>query len=536
MSKKPNILCFVTDDQPREWFNCTPKGKDAQGRSLSLTPTLDALATRATVLDNLYTPSPLCVPSRFAYLTGYYPSRAKNDWFTDLHKLHNHTFIHQEPKITPAITSVAQRFKDLGYRTGAVGKNHAIEVKDWKMLSRDDDPADPVTNAIIEQNRLLVQEAYYAAGFDHAKRIYHTNPSVYPLKIGVHNMEWLVEDACNFIDSTGEEPFFLYFASTLPHGPRQGWKHNPLATPDGMLNELPNTSMPPRHTIPERLAAAGYNEEDNRGDLLWLDDGLKAVLDKLQQRGLLENTIIYFGTDHGIHAKASVYEPGVHITGIFSGPGIRSGVVSEALCTIPDITSTLLDLAGYPIHNTDMDGVSLRPVLKGKQATIHDSIYLEFGHTRTVIQDGWKYVALRYSDYTRNMPLATRQAWLDAAEDYLIRCHEGITFRNNNPMGPFGQSGYIPDGWSHESIAMRSQPNYYDADQLYYLTDDPLESTNLANNPTYKDRLRHMQHLLQQHLQNKPGGFAEFKEPIHQTITPEERNHLGHQLMKVVFH
>lgn len=536
MSKKPNILCFVTDDQPREWFNCTPVGKDAQGRPLSLTPTLDALAARATVVDNFYTPSPLCVPSRFAYLTGYYPSRAKNAWFTDLHKLHHHTFIHQEPKITPATTSVAQRFKELGYRTGAIGKNHAIEVKDWKMLSRDDDPADPAITKTIERNRSLVQQAYYAAGFDHAERIYHTNPSVYPLKIGVHNMEWLVEDACNFIDSTGEEPFFLYFASTLPHGPRQGWKHNPLATPDGMLSELPHTSMPARHTIPERLAAAGYNEEENRGDLLWLDDGLKAVLDKLEERGLLDNTIIYFGTDHGIHAKASVYEPGVHITGMFAGPGIREGALSEALCTIPDIAPTLLDLAGYPLQKADLDGASLRPLLEGTKDSVHESIYLEFGHTRTVIQDGWKYIALRYSDYVRSMPLTTRQAWLDAAEDYLIRCHEGITFRNNNPMGPFGQSGYIPDGWSHEGVAMRSYPHYYDADQLYYLPEDPTERINLAADPAHQERLAHMQALLREHLQDKPGGYAEFKASTEPTITAAERNALGRELMKVVFH
>ncbi|MFP4156930.1 MAG: hypothetical protein ACLFU4_04865 [Opitutales bacterium] len=52
MKKRPNILCFVTDDQPREWFNCTPKGKDARGRSLSLTPTLDT-AERAKIGDHL---------------------------------------------------------------------------------------------------------------------------------------------------------------------------------------------------------------------------------------------------------------------------------------------------------------------------------------------------------------------------------------------------------------------------------------------------------------------------------------------------
>jgi arylsulfatase A-like enzyme len=535
MKKKPNILCFVTDDQPREWFNCTSKGKDAQGRGLSLTPTLDSLAERSVVFDNLYTPSPLCVPSRFAYLTGCYPSRAKNDWFTDLHRLHNHTFVHQEAKITPDLPTIAQRMQEQGYKTGAVGKNHAIEVKGWKMLSLSDDPHDPDIAQEIDSNRHKVKEAYYAAGFDYVESIYHTNPSVHPKAIGVHNMEWLVEGACKIIDNCKEEPFFLYLASTLPHGPREGWKHDPLATPDGHLSEPPETTMPPRQTIPERLQAAGYDEESNRGDLLWLDDGLKAVLDKLEANGQLENTLIYFGTDHGIDAKASVYEPGVHITGMFTGPGVDCARTSEALCTLPDIPVTLLDFAGG--DSSGMDGHSLRPVLTGETEQVHDSIYLEFGHTRTIIKDGWKYVALRYSDYTRKMDLDTRKAWLESAEAYLRRCNEPFTFKNNDPEAAFGQSGYIPDGWSHERIAMNNYPHYYDPDQLYDLEEDPGERQNLANDPAHAARLEEMKKLLCNHLENKAGGFAEFKTTTsYPDLNAAERAKIGDQLMQVVFH
>ena len=534
MKPRPNILCFVTDDQPPEWFNCSSAGKSPGGRPLSLTPTLDRLANSGTVLDQLHTPSPLCVPSRFAYLTGNYPSRARNDWFEDLHKLHNHTFIHQEPKITRTDTTLANRLKDVGYRTGAIGKNHAVEVPDWEMLPRDADPTTKTIQDKLLENKRRVQEAYHAAGFDYAERIFHTNPSANPEKTGAHNMEWLVEGACDFIAKPSEKPFFLFFASTIPHGPREGWKHDPLATPDGLLKSAPVTTMPDRASIPQRLAQAGYDEEENRGDLLWLDDGLRAVLEALEASGQLENTLIYFGTDHGIDAKASAYEPGVRITGLFSGSNILAGRCSDALCVIPDISATLLDYAG--LDTDGIDGESLRPLLEGQEEKIHDSIYLEFGHTRTVIAGKWKYIALRYSEYAKGMDLETRQAWLDAAEAYLEKCHEPFTFKTNDPWGPFGHSGYIPDGWSHERIAMERYPHYYDADQLYDLKNDPGEENNLADLPEHKERLEEMKTLLKDQLSNKSGGFGEFKEENFSEMNAETRAEIGRRLMQTVFH
>jgi arylsulfatase A-like enzyme len=184
-----------------------------------------------------------------------------------------------------------------------------------------------------------------------------------------------------------------------------------------------------------------------------------------------------------------------------------------------------------------MDGRSLRPVLAGEAEQIHDSIYLEFGHSRTVIKDGWKYVALRYSDYTREMDLDTRKAWLEAAEAYLRRCNEPFTFKNNDPHGAFGQSGYIPDGWSHERIAMKNYPHYYDPDQLYHLAEDPDERHNLAKDPAFADVLEKMKQRLCEHLENKPGGFAEFKTTTsYPDLDAGERAKIGDQLMQVVFH
>ena len=95
-------------------------------------------------------------------------------------------------------------------------------------------------------------------------------------------MEWIVDGALNFFDqaATKNKPFFLYFATTISHGPdRLGTKHkgNPLATPIGFLDK-PLEVMPERATLELRISEAGLAQD--RSDILWLDDGIGAMLNK----------------------------------------------------------------------------------------------------------------------------------------------------------------------------------------------------------------------------------------------------------------
>ena len=77
---------------------------------------------------------------------------------------------------------------------------------------------------------------------------------------------------------------------------------------------------------------------------------------------------------------------------------------------------------------------------------------------------------------------------------------------------------------------------YYDPDQLYNLENDPSESTNLATVPENAAKLEHMKALLTEHLADKAGGFAEFKEDPHASLPEAERAKIGDALMQVVFH
>ncbi|MCG8377368.1 MAG: sulfatase-like hydrolase/transferase, partial [Chlorobiales bacterium] len=273
-SSRPNIILLVSDDQRRDQANFLP-----EGRGKNLTPNLDRLAAEGLVLPALYTPSTACVPSRFSLLTGNYAGRATNQWMRALRRMHGHTFVHQEPNVTIDTRTIAKDLKQLGYTTGAVGKNHVIEAPGYRKVDARERLDDPKVLERLQQNQEACRAAYHAAGFDFAERFYHTNPRVIgPPAIQVHNLDWINEAALKFIDQNHSKPFFLYYAVTTPHGPHRGFKSNPLATPVGLLRKKP-AGLPLRATILERLKQKSFDEE--AGDMLWFDDCVGSLLAKL---------------------------------------------------------------------------------------------------------------------------------------------------------------------------------------------------------------------------------------------------------------
>ena len=132
--------------------------------------------------------------------------------------------------------------------------------------------------------------------------IYNNNPPYIGIKeVGVHNMDWMAFSVLNFIEENKSNPFFLYFATTVPHGPTEAnraWNADPSITA-GYLDNIPNV-LPARKTIPERLIKD--SQPTLAEDLLWLDI-LGALIKKLEKEKILNNTIIFFFSDHGQDLK-----------------------------------------------------------------------------------------------------------------------------------------------------------------------------------------------------------------------------------------
>jgi arylsulfatase A len=184
----------------------------------------------------------------------------------------------------------------------------------------------------------------------------------------------------DFIEAhaSGDKPFFAYYPMMLPHAP----------------------FVP----TPRTKGAKGWREQDPRyfRDMVeYTDELVGRVVDKLEQLGLRENTLVIFLGDNGTNrdvtstlvdgtvirgGKGQTTDYGTHVPMIVSWPGtVPAGFVSEGLVDFSDILPTLHAVAGYrPDANRIRDGVNLLPVLHGERPTTREWIYSWYAHDEGV--------------------------------------------------------------------------------------------------------------------------------------------------------
>jgi arylsulfatase A len=502
---RPNIVFIITDDVQRSMFNALP-----EGRGRNLTPSLDRLVREGVLMEGQHVASAVCTPSRYNVLTGCYASRA-------LKVGHNEqAVVAFTTHIGPDQVTLPKLLQNAGYRTAMVGKNHVIEAPGLPDIPLEADPRDPAVVSALREFKPTYEEAIRRAGFDFVGGSYPANPDeLLPRALRVHNMDYVAGGALQFLDEqTPDNPFFLYFATTLPHGPvaaERSWNSDPRATPFGMRDE-PVAVLPPRATIPERLAVAGLAPSASENDaamMLAVDDAIGALLERLRERGLLENTIVIFFNDHGCDAKGTLYQGGLQFPSVvWRVGGFPVGSRSEILVSNVDFAPTLLDMAGVGFDPRQFDGASFREALMGGRMKDDRVLYAEMGFSRSVRIGDWKYLAVRYPEAVANMPLEERRRRL---EEWNAHLHErGITAVTTDPEARFSHLTAIPGGAHAEHSSTGGKPHYYDPDQLFNLAEDPLETRNLARDPAYSGHLARMQDLLRQQVRDLPGTFGEF--------------------------
>lgn len=503
---KPNIVFFIADDMFPEMFNCLD-----EGRGKNLTPNIDRLVSEGVVMMGQHVVSPVCTPSRYNCLTGRYASRAVNSGFLyTTKKAGGQTVIEWNTFITDKDVTLPKLLQSGGYTTGMVGKNHVVEVSGLKHFpDYHANAKDPKIVAKLKENSKKVKNQIRKAGFDYVENIYNNNPNFIGLgELAVQNLDWTTKGGLDFIDANASDPFFLYFATTVPHGPTEAdrsWNADPLKTEEGYLDE-PLNVLPPRKSIPRRLKKAGLAGK-NKENLLWLDDSLGALIKKLEQHNLMDNTLIVFFNDHGQNAKGTVYQGGVYNPSIvWKKGGFKCGSVSKAQISNVDFAPTILDYAGVDYSDVDFDGMSFKPVLDGKTDKARNSLYFELGYARGILKGKWKYLAVRYPEHLENMSPAERQRVLD--EYNADRKRRGVEMVNTDPSKPFSHLSAIPGGGHAEYNSTGKYPGYYDRDQLYDLSKDPGEQNNLAGNAKYKKELAKMKKELKKYLDDLPGTFS----------------------------
>ncbi len=527
--ERPNIIFIMTDDQSSIVPSIQDAGFDfSDGNGIGIqshpigfngdpavhTPTIDGLAKDGMVFTRAYVSSSVCSPSRYTTLTGRYAGRCEGNSFItqfppgQMTRIENNTELEENRENLPRLLQKA------GYRTGFVGKSHIIDhhllrKSNWleNGLESYDQDADPNLKEVSD--KMAHNHQFWATrikdfGFDYANGIYAANlKELNNDSLNVHNLEWKNRAALEFIEQSGDEPFFLYYSETVPHGPapwirnkgkyEYGLDANPRFTGEGLVSETLN-EMPDREQIKQEVKAAG--KDPDHAWLSWFDEAVGAVVEKLREKGKLENTLIIVTSDHGNYnyGKSTLYEGGVKVPLMMYWPaGIKPGSRYEELVQNIDYTPTFLELAGLDLNSVgQLDGVSLVKTLKGKQEPIHEFLFFELGFARGVMTKEWKYIAVRYN------------------EDSEKKVREGRVFTGWNGH-KYTQPYYIRNTHLGYHAALLNE-HYFERNQLFNMMNDPEENQNIAE--SYPEKAADMKMLLIKSLTSFPGRpYGELVKP-----------------------
>jgi arylsulfatase A-like enzyme len=487
--RQPNVILFLIDDQDKASIG-------AYGGK-TYTPSLDRMAAESMKFTHAYVSSAVCTPSRYSFLTGRYAGNSTS-------RLYDEDCGGPGRQGKPTFNMALERdrlnighaLRAAGYTTGFVGKLHLESEPDFpefyrgadgfKPYPRDATPG-PEATALFAHNERVLRRYVENLGFSWAKHVY---PGNLEPPYAQHNPEWTLAAALEFIELNRERPFYLHYATTLLHGPAGSWRRSmdhPLASGEGELKALPDV-MTPRKELLQRVAAAGLSPEGAAAGEAWVDDSLGAVMRKLKELGLDDNTFVLFAPDHGRRGKSSLFtQDGVGIPMIARWPArILAGSTCDELVQNVDWVPTVFELAGLAKPDGyRIDGRSFLPLLEGgREVSVRNHVYLEMGHARGVATRDWKYIAVRYPKEQIAAIQRARPADLPRAMSYIGRL--GIGVRGAERAG------------------------FWDEDQLYDLRQDPDERMNLAADPRHAEQLARLRQMLTDELRGGTRPFGEF--------------------------
>ncbi|MBN1556529.1 MAG: sulfatase-like hydrolase/transferase [Lentisphaerae bacterium] len=364
--RKPNIVFLLSDQH-------TPSVTGCYGNETVRTPNIDRLAGEGVVFDGFYCNSPLCVPSRMSMMTGRYP------WKIDV--LNNgHT-------LDSRIPTFAHMAAGAGYRTALAGRMHFVgsdQRHGFQERVGGDYGLYAYHGGSPTNFAPLAVQGNPANGSQPAPLLYtgagDTETIELDRRTNAAARDWLER----YAREDGEHPFLLTVGYFSPHCPYiappeyyrryEGIVRAPAFTDEDYARLHPihkaymercGARTAPRENL-DRAAAAYYGLVD------YLDDLVGEVLATLDARGLLDNTIVIYSSDHGemlgAHGrwhKDSFFEESARVPFIVRYPdrSLRRRVADPS--SLVDLFPTLLDLCEAPGSGVQLDGASLVPLMQG---------------------------------------------------------------------------------------------------------------------------------------------------------------------------
>jgi choline-sulfatase len=399
----------MTDQQRPDSLGC-------YGSEIARTPNIDALAENGAVFENCYVQNPLCCPSRYSMLTGQYP--------------HCHGVMSNWYQPREGLKSFAHYLGAAGYQSAAIGKMHLTPWYDNFGFD----------GRIIAEPKMEVghQDDYGTFINMHG----YTRQDLYPwdekflkqctavdskVPADLHIDSFVGKSVCEYLDRIDEDiPFCCIGSFVSPH--------NPYDPPEPYNQMFRDTKFPPKNMGKDEVdnkpkEAYNYINKVLSGD--WgvttdkfsdeqlhrikanyyalnalIDDWVGKIIDTLKRRGMYENTIIIYTSDHGdllgdhgLIFKQCFYEQSVKVPLIVHAPAYFSPRRINDLVELMDIYSTVCEL-GNARQGRQTQSKSLLPLLTGEKGYHHsDAVFSENYFGKMIRTGPWKLVYYIGKDY-----------------------------------------------------------------------------------------------------------------------------------------
>jgi arylsulfatase A len=369
-TEKPNIILVFADDLGYGDIGC-------YGQKLIQTPNIDQMAREGVLLTDFYSGSPVSAPSRYNLLTGKHAGNA--------YIRHNMNVLPMgQMPIKEEEVTIAEYLSKAGYVTGAFGK--------WSLGApgNSGDPQKQGFDHFFGYYCQCYAHNYYpeilwrngdTIRLKNETVPVHVNYIDYPLSYATRKVEYseeiLLDEAIGFIEDNRNNPFFLYYATQLPHSNGEAPPDERFEVPDwGIYSDSLWTPV----------------EKGYASMVTMLDKHVGEIREKLEEMGIANNTLIIFTSDNGgtkfaarfssngelRGRKRDLYEGGIRVPFVACWPGrIKEGSVNDTPAITYDLLATFREIAGLE-ELVPTDGISLVPLLTGGETIKKRPLYWEF--------------------------------------------------------------------------------------------------------------------------------------------------------------
>ncbi|MDA1139986.1 MAG: sulfatase [Planctomycetota bacterium] len=365
--RKPNIVFILSDDLG--WADLS-----VEGSALYESPNIDRIANEGMRFTQGYAACQVCSPSRASILTGKYPPRhgitdyigAKfGEAWRDVNRFTKLLPPDYEHELRPDEITLAGSLRNAGYRTFFAGKWHLGDVGSY--------PEDHGFEFNKGGHKAGSPPGGYFSPFNNPKLEDHEPGESLPIRLG--------RETAAFLEDHKGEPFLAYLSFYSVHGPIQTsqdrwekFRQKAVGLDEAGDNRFLFDRTLPVRQVQDCPIYAGMIEA--------MDDAVGIVLDKLDELGLAENTIVCFTSDNGGVSSGDAYstsnlplrggkgrqwEGGIREPYYIRAPGVEAGSTCDVPVSGIDFFPTFLEMAGLPIpEGKIVDGMSILPLLMGE--------------------------------------------------------------------------------------------------------------------------------------------------------------------------